>query len=204
MKPQKLEIGHLWVEMFPWWMNQRRCHVWNESYIELRTWNQVTLWNLVIAFITTRIIASFDFTSAVQYMFHFMEQFSNDCRLVTRASFSTNETQSQNQSRHVRVIFPALLARYRYLLRIVIGSSHCQLPFWLVGVIALFLVFWQSFENRSISFRPFMSFIWKFSLNPESHPSQRRIYATMKWTETMPSYWPTNSGKFCIKQADKG
>ena len=29
------------------------------------------------------------------------------------ASFSTNETQNQNQSHHVRVIFPALQASYR-------------------------------------------------------------------------------------------
>ena len=32
------------------------------------------------------------------------------------ASFSTNETQNQNQSHHVRVIFPALRASYRELL----------------------------------------------------------------------------------------
>ena len=42
-------------------------------------------------------------------------------RLVTRASFSTNEMQNQNQSHHVRVIFPALPASYRWLLRIGIG-----------------------------------------------------------------------------------
>ena len=68
---------------------------------------------------------------------------------MTRASFSANEKQNQNQSRHVRVIFPALWASYRQLLGIVIGSSRCLLLLWLVGVIALVLVFWQSFENRS-------------------------------------------------------
>ena len=31
----------------------------------------------------------------------------------TRASFSANENQNQNKSRHVRVIFPALRASYR-------------------------------------------------------------------------------------------
>jgi len=31
----------------------------------------------------------------------------------SRASFSTNEKQHQNQSHHVRVIFPALRASYR-------------------------------------------------------------------------------------------
>ena len=30
----------------------------------------------------------------------------------TRASFSTNERQNQNQSHHVRVIFPALRVSY--------------------------------------------------------------------------------------------
>ena len=33
--------------------------------------------------------------------------------LRTRASFSGNEKQNQNQSHHVRVIFPALWASYR-------------------------------------------------------------------------------------------
>ena len=41
----------------------------------------------------------------------------------TRASLSTNETQNQNQSHHVRTIFPALRASYRQLLGIVIGQS---------------------------------------------------------------------------------
>ena len=61
--------------------------------------------------------------------------------------------QNQNQSRHVRVIFPALRASYRWLLGIVIGSSRClflvSCLLWLVGVVALVLVFLQSFENRS-------------------------------------------------------
>ena len=69
----------------------------------------------------------------------------------TRASFSTNEKQNQNQSHHVRVIFPALRASYRWLLGIVIGSSRCSFLLWLVAVIALVLVFQQSFENRSIT-----------------------------------------------------
>ena len=33
--------------------------------------------------------------------------------LKTRASFSTNEKQNQNQSHHVGVIFPGLQASYR-------------------------------------------------------------------------------------------
>ena len=44
-------------------------------------------------------------------------------RLAPR--FSTNEKQNdqnQNQSHNVRVIFPALRASYRWLLRIEIGS----------------------------------------------------------------------------------
>ena len=48
------------------------------------------------------------------------------------------------------MIFPALWASYRWLLGILIGSSRCLLLLWLVGVIALVLVFRQSFENRSI------------------------------------------------------
>ena len=47
------------------------------------------------------------------------------------------------------MIFPALWASYRYLLRILIGSSPFLLLLWLVGVIALVLVFRQSFEKRS-------------------------------------------------------
>ena len=54
-----------------------------------------------------------------------------------------------NQNYHVHVIFPALRASYMYLLGIVIGSSRCLLLLWLVGVIALVLVFRQSFENPS-------------------------------------------------------
>ena len=46
--------------------------------------------------------------------------------------------------------FPALRASYRWLLGIVIGSLRCLFPLWLVGVVALVLVFRQSFENRSI------------------------------------------------------
>ena len=38
---------------------------------------------------------------------------------------------------------------YRWLLGIVIGSSRCSFLLWLVGVIALVLVFRQSFENHS-------------------------------------------------------
>ena len=62
-------------------------------------------------------------------------------RSKTRASFSTNEKQNQNQSRHRRVTFPAL--------GIVIGSWRCLFLLWLVGVIALVVVFRQSFENPS-------------------------------------------------------
>ena len=49
----------------------------------------------------------------------------------------------------IRVIFPAVWASFGSLLRIVIGSSRCLPLLWLVGVIALVLVFRQSFENRS-------------------------------------------------------
>ena len=45
--------------------------------------------------------------------------------------------------------FPALRASYRWLLGILIGSWSCLFLLWLVGVIALVLVFRQSFENRS-------------------------------------------------------
>ena len=63
--------------------------------------------------------------------------------------FLTNENQNENQSHHVRVIFPALRASYRQLLWTVIGSRRCLFVLRLVGVIALDLVFRQSFENRS-------------------------------------------------------
>ena len=89
--------------------------------------------------------------------------------LKSRASFSSNEKQKQNQSYHVRVIFPALRASYRWLLGIVIGSSRCSSRFllWLVGVIALVLVFRQSFENCSmfklhVSYYEFLGVLWKF------------------------------------------
>ena len=65
---------------------------------------------------------------------------------------STNEKQNQNQSHHVRVIFPALRVSYRWLLGNVIGSSRCLLLLWLVGLIALVLVFRQSFENRATGY----------------------------------------------------
>ena len=60
---------------------------------------------------------------------------------------------------HVRVIFPALRASYRWLLGIVIRSSRCSFPLWLVGVIAWVLVFRQSFENRSINHTPWTGII---------------------------------------------
>ena len=66
------------------------------------------------------------------------------------ASFSINEKQNQNQSHYVRVIFPLLWASYRWSLGILIGSLRCSFLLWLVGVIALGLVFRQSFENHSI------------------------------------------------------
>ena len=55
--------------------------------------------------------------------------------------------------------FPRFRASYRWLLRIVIGSSRCLLLLWLVGVIALVLVFQQSFENCSIGLR-----VWELYL----------------------------------------
>ena len=39
--------------------------------------------------------------------------FSDWLKIKTGASFSTNETQNQNQSHHVHVIFPALQASFR-------------------------------------------------------------------------------------------
>ena len=48
--------------------------------------------------------------------------------LKSRASFSANEKQNQNQSRHVRVTFPALRASYRWLLGIVI------ICFWFIAL----------------------------------------------------------------------
>ena len=51
----------------------------------------------------------------------------SDC-LKSRASFSTNEKQNQNQSHHVRVIFRALRAGYRCLLGIVIGFIALFVP----------------------------------------------------------------------------
>ena len=59
------------------------------------------------------------------------------------------------------MIFPALRASYRSLLGILIGSWSCLCPLWMVGVIALVLVFRQSFENRSntVSKHPFCTMI---------------------------------------------
>ena len=55
-------------------------------------------------------------------------------------SFSANEKQNFNQSPLVRAIFP---------IGFLIGSSNCLLLLWLVGVIALYCFFRQSFENHS-------------------------------------------------------
>ena len=44
MKPLTLGVGHLWVLMDPWGMNQWWNGIWNESY-ELQKWNQVKLWS---------------------------------------------------------------------------------------------------------------------------------------------------------------
>ena len=52
---------------------------------------------------------------------------------------------------------PSLRASYRWLLGIVIGSSRCSFLLWLVGVIALVLVFRQSFENRSSHYSHILS-----------------------------------------------
>ena len=79
-------------------------------------------------------------------------QFSNDCQKKSRdcdcyaywlaqksrASFPTNEKQTQNQSNFVGLIFPALWPSYRKLLGILIGSS---VLLRLVGVIT----FWYWF-----------------------------------------------------------
>ena len=59
MKLQMVGAGHLWVQMFLWWMKQWRkisdnitnfssllhSFIWNESYIEMWIWNQVKLWS---------------------------------------------------------------------------------------------------------------------------------------------------------------
>ena len=42
-----------------------------------------------------------------------------------RASFSTSEKKSQNQSQLARAIFPALWASYTEMLRIWVGSLFC-------------------------------------------------------------------------------
>ena len=43
----------------------------------------------------------------------------------TRATYSTNQMQNQNQSRPGRTRFPALSVGYEYLLRVLIGSLRC-------------------------------------------------------------------------------
>ena len=48
--------------------------------------------------------------------------------------------------------FSRALSELQVISRIVIGSSLCLLLLWLVGVLALVLVFRHSFENRSIVF----------------------------------------------------
>ena len=42
MKPLTLEAGHVWVLMFPWERNQWWNYIWNEPYIELQIWSQVS------------------------------------------------------------------------------------------------------------------------------------------------------------------
>ena len=45
MKPLTMGAGHLWLLMFPWWMNQRWNDIWNKSFIDPRIWSQVKLWS---------------------------------------------------------------------------------------------------------------------------------------------------------------
>ena len=62
--------------------------------------------------------------------------------------FSTNEKQNQNQSHHVRAIFPTLWTSDA----IARNSDWFIALFdliWLVGIMSLVLIFRQSFENRS-------------------------------------------------------
>ena len=69
----------------------------------------------------------------------------------TRATFSTNQMQNQNQSQLGHTRFPALGAVYAYLLRVLIGSFCYLSLLWLAIVIALVFVLRHSIENRSIS-----------------------------------------------------
>ena len=69
----------------------------------------------------------------------------------TRATYSTNHTQNQNQSR-LRTRFPALGAGYMYLLWVLIGPMCCLRLLWLAIVITLVLVSRHSIENRCLFF----------------------------------------------------
>ena len=59
----------------------------------------------------------------------------------------------RSKTKTSRTIYASFFPRFDRvtgnLLGIVIGLSRCLLLFWLVGMIALVLVFRQSFENRS-------------------------------------------------------
>ena len=68
----------------------------------------------------------------------------------TRATFSTNENPSQDQSCFARMRFPALGASYMCLLLILIGSLCCLHLLRLARVITLVLVLRNSTGNRSI------------------------------------------------------
>ena len=52
----------------------------------------------------------------------------------SRTSISANEKKDQNQLHLVGAIFPALWTSYRSFLAVLIGSSHCLLLLWLVGL----------------------------------------------------------------------
>ena len=67
--------------------------------------------------------------------------------LSSQQFFNQWEANTKNQSFLVGAIFPAPSAGYKQLLGIVIGWSRCFLLLWLVGVITLVLVLWQSFQS---------------------------------------------------------
>ena len=94
--------------------------------------------------------------------------------------------------------FRAFWASYRQLLGIVIGSSCCLLLLWLVGVIALGLVFQQSFEKRSNNIREKIS-RWLCRRKARVSRDQGKITPSIApssacdWFESKRFDWPSAS-----------
>ena len=66
-------VGHLWVLMFPWWMNQRWIIYWTSA--DMKSGDATVLYAISkIAFITVRIIVQYMIWSmiAVRYVIHFI------------------------------------------------------------------------------------------------------------------------------------